>query len=100
MGRRTFRVFTTSTGQAFSGKLISYVGQTFYLKGKDNKLYPVQFKQLSANDQKYLIKVAQSGTVPKGDPRSLPKEGNPGDRVLAFPVKRFMTPAKMSDPVK
>lgn len=69
-----FRVFTTSTGQAFSGKLISYEGQTFYLKGKDNKLYPVQFKQLSANDQKYLIKVAQSGTVPKGDPRLLKKD--------------------------
>ena len=69
-----FRIFTTSTGQAFSGKLISYEGQTFYLKGKDNKLYPVQFKQLSANDQKYLIKVAQSGTVPKGDPRLLKKD--------------------------
>lgn len=68
-----FRVFTTSTGQAFSGQLISYEGQTFYLKGKDNKLYPVQFKQLSANDQKYLIKVAQSGSVPKGDPRLLNK---------------------------
>jgi hypothetical protein len=70
------RTFKTAAGQAFQGKLVSYEGQTFYIQGKDNKFYPVLFRQLSADDQKYLIQVAQLGKVPKGDPRSLPKEGS------------------------
>ena len=75
------RTFKTATGQAFQGRLVSYEGQTFYIQGKDNKFYPVPFKQLSADDQKYLIQVAQLGKVPKGDPRSLPKEGSTPDPV-------------------
>lgn len=69
-----FRSFTTSTGQAFTGRLLSYEGQTFYIEGKDKKIYPVPFKQLSSSDQKYLIQVAQMGKVPKGDPRLIAKE--------------------------
>jgi len=72
--QEAFRTFTTNTGQAFAGRLVSYEGQTFYIEGKDKKLYPVPFKQLSANDQKYLIQVAQLGKVPKGDPRTLNKK--------------------------
>ena len=68
LAEEEFRRFTTSTGQAFTARIISYVGQTFYLEGKDNKLYPVPFKQLSADDQKYLIQIAQLGKIPKGDP--------------------------------
>ncbi|MDA8775469.1 hypothetical protein N9N13_07050 [Opitutales bacterium] len=68
------RTFKTASGQAFQGRLVSYEGQTFYIQGKDSKFYPVPFKQLSAEDQKYLIQVAQLGKVPKGDPRSIAKE--------------------------
>lgn len=70
-GQEEFRTFTTSSGQAFTGRVLSYEGQTFYIEGKDNKLYPVPFKQLSAPDQKYLIEIAQAGKIPKGDPRTL-----------------------------
>ena len=71
LGEEPFRTFKTATGQGFTGKVLSYEGQTFYIQGKDSKLYPVPFKQLSANDQKYLIEVASSGKIPKGDPRKL-----------------------------
>ena len=70
-GQQPFRTFTASSGQAFTGRVLSYEGQTFYIQGKDNKLYPVPFKQLSPDDQKYLIQVAREGKVPKGDPRKL-----------------------------
>ena len=68
-GSDGFRTFTTASGQPFTGKVISYEGQIFYIQGKDGKLYPVPFKQLSANDQKFLIEQAQK--IPKGDPRKL-----------------------------
>ena len=73
-GLEPFRVFKIDTGQDFTGRVLSYEGQIFYLQGKDGKLYPVPFKRVSANDQKYLIQIAQSGKVPKGDPRKLAKE--------------------------
>ena len=71
IGSEGFRTFTTSTGQPFTGKVISYEGQIFYIEGKDGKLYPVPFKQLSANDQKYLIEQASGQKIPKGDPRKI-----------------------------
>lgn len=73
----SFRTFTTSSGQAFTGRVLSYEGQTFYVEGKDKKLYPIPFKKVSAADQKYLIKIAQSGLVPKGDPRTIQKKESP-----------------------
>ncbi len=73
-GLEPFRVFKIDTGQDFTGRVLSYEGQTFYIQGKDGKLYPVPFKRVSADDQKYLIQIAQSGKVPKGDPRKLSKE--------------------------
>ena len=59
------------TGQPFTGKVVSYEGQIFYIEGKDGKLYPLPFKQLSANDQKYLIEQASGQKIPKGDPRKI-----------------------------
>ena len=73
-GLEPFRVFKIDTGQSFTGRVLSYDGQIFYLQGKDGKLYPVPFKRVSPDDQKYLIQIAQSGKVPKGDPRKLSKE--------------------------
>ena len=78
-GQETFRTFTASSGQAFTGRVLSYEGQTFYIQGKDNKLYPVPFKQLSPDDQKYLIQVTREGKVPKGDPRKLKPSPTPTD---------------------
>lgn len=78
-GQEPFRTFTASSGQAFTGRVLSYEGQTFYIQGKDNKLYPVPFKQLSPDDQKYLIQVAREGKVPKGDPRKLKPTSPPTD---------------------
>ena len=75
-GQEPFRTFKTVTGQPFTGRVLSYEGQTFYVEGKDRKLYPIPFKKVSAADQKYLIQIAQTGKVPKGDPRKLKnKEG-------------------------
>ena len=71
IGSEGFRTFTTSTGQPFTGKVVSYEGQIFYIEGKDGKLYPVPFKQLSADDQKYLIEQASGQKIPKGDPRKI-----------------------------
>lgn len=73
-GLEPFRVFKIDTGQDFPGRVLSYDGQTFYIQGKDGKLYPVPFKRVSADDQKYLIQIAQTGKIPKGDPRKLSKE--------------------------
>ena len=79
-GQEEFRTFTASTGQAFTGRVLSYEGQTFYIEGKDKKLYPVPFKQLSAPDQKYLIEIAQAGKIPKGDPRTLKQDSAPAEQ--------------------
>jgi hypothetical protein len=76
-GIEPFRTFTASSGQAFAGRVLSYEGQTFYIQGKDKKLYPVPFKQLSPDDQKYLIQIAKEGKIPKGDPRNLDISSNP-----------------------
>jgi hypothetical protein len=43
LGQEEFRTFTASSGQAFTGRVLSYEGQTFYIEGKDKKLYPVPF---------------------------------------------------------
>ena len=76
-GEEPFRTFTASSGQAFAGRVLSYEGQTFYIQGKDKKLYPVPFKQLSSDDQKYLIQIAKEGKIPKGDPRNLDISAKP-----------------------
>ena len=76
-GEEPFRTFTASSGQAFAGRVLSYEGQTFYIQGKDKKLYPVPFKQLSQDDQKYLIQIAKEGKIPKGDPRNLDISAKP-----------------------
>ena len=67
----TFRTFTTVGGQSFTARVLSYEGQTFYLEGKDEKLYPVPYNQLSTNDQIYLRQISQEGKIPIGDPRKL-----------------------------
>ena len=77
-GLEDFRVFKIDTGQSFTARALSYEGQTFYLQGKDGRLYPVPFKRVSADDQKYLIQIAQSGKIPKGDPRELANEKTEG----------------------
>jgi hypothetical protein len=40
-GQEPFRTFTATSGQAFTGRVLSYEGRTFYIEGKDKKLYPV-----------------------------------------------------------
>ena len=84
-GLENFRVFKIDTGQSFTARALSYEGQTFYLQGKDGKLYPVPFKRVSAEDQKYLIRIAQSGNIPKGDPRKIAKEKEADDDPSAPP---------------
>ena len=84
-GLESFRVFKIDTGQSFTARALSYEGQTFYLQGKDGKLYPVPFKRVSAEDQKYLIRIAQSGNIPKGDPRKVAKEKEADDDPSAPP---------------
>ena len=66
-----FRTFTAVNGQSFTARALSYEGQTFYLEGKDKKLYPVPYKQLSKADQSYLRELSQVGKLPIGDPRNL-----------------------------
>jgi hypothetical protein len=79
-GEEPFRTFTASSGQAFGGRVLSYEGQTFYIEGKDKKLYPVPFKQLSQDDQKYLIQIARAGKIPEGDPRKLDAVEKPDEK--------------------
>src|SRR5210317_1993620 len=67
----TFRTFTAVGGQSFTARVLSYEGQTFYLEGKDKKLYPVPYNQLSTADQSYLRQLSQEGKLPIGDPRKL-----------------------------
>ncbi len=69
-----FRTFTTAKGQSFTARLLSYEGQTFYLEGKDTKLYPVPYNQLSTADQVYLRKAAEELRIPIGDPRKISAE--------------------------
>ena len=66
-----FRTFTAVNGQSFTARALSYEGQTFYLEGKDKKLYPVPYNQLSTADQSYLRELSQVGKLPVGDPRNL-----------------------------
>ena len=66
-----FRTYTAVGGQSFTARALSYEGQTFYLEGKDKKLYPVPYNQLSADDQSYLRQISQEGKIPIGDPRKL-----------------------------
>jgi len=71
----SFRGFTAVGGQSFTARALSYEGQIFYLEGKDKKLYPVPYNQLSKEDQSYLRDISQTGKIPVGDPRNLaPKE--------------------------
>ena len=69
-GQETFRKFTTTTGQAFTGRVLSYEGRTFYFQGKDGKLYPVPYDRLSTPDKGYLIKLVQEKKLPKGKPQT------------------------------
>jgi len=71
LAEEPFRTFTAVTGQSFTARVLSYEGQTFYLEGKDKKLYPVPYNQLTTNDQQYLREVSQQGKIPIGDPRKL-----------------------------
>jgi hypothetical protein len=64
-----YRTFTAVSGQSFTARALSYEGQTFYLEGKDKKLYPVPYNQLSASDKSYLRQISQDGKIPVGDPR-------------------------------
>ena len=64
-----FRTFTAVGGQSFTARALSYEGQTFYLEGKDKKLYPVPYNQLSDADKSYLRQISQDGKIPEGDPR-------------------------------
>ena len=59
-----FRTFTAVNGQSFTARALSYEGQTFYLEGKDKKLYPVPYNQLSTADQSYLRELSQVGKLP------------------------------------
>jgi hypothetical protein len=93
-GQEEFRAFTAASGQAFTGRVLSYEGQTFYIEGKDKKLYPVPFKQLSAPDQKYLIEIAQAGKIPKGDPRTLKLDDSPAKESAVSDAKKVETRAK------
>ena len=72
----SFRTFTTSAGQSFPFRVLSYEGQDFYFEDQSKKQYKVNYKQFSAEDQKYLIDAAQNGKIPKGDPRALPSKSN------------------------
>ena len=74
-----FRTFTAVGGQSFTARVLSYEGQTFYLEGKDEKLYPVPYAQLSTNDQIYLRKISQEAKIPIGDPRKLASRENTVD---------------------
>src|SRR6056300_1083403 len=71
LAEEPFRTFTAVSGQSFTARVLSYEGQTFYLEGKDKKLYPVPYNQLTTNDQAYLREVSQQGKIPLGDPRKL-----------------------------
>jgi len=71
-----FRTYTALGGQSFTARVLSYEGQTFYLEGKDNKLYPVPYNQLSTDDQSYLRQISQEGKIPIGDPRKLASQQN------------------------
>jgi hypothetical protein len=64
-----FRTFTAVGGQSFTARALSYEDQTFYLEGKDKKLYPVPYNQLSDADKSYLRQISQDGKIPEGDPR-------------------------------
>ena len=76
-----FRTFTTVGGQSFTARALSYEGQTFYLEGKDKKLYPVPYNQVSATDKLYLRQISQEGKIPEGDPRLISAaEKKRGDR--------------------
>lgn len=58
LAEEPFRTFTAVSGQSFTARVLSYEGQTFYLEGKDKKLYPVPYNQLTTNDQAYLREVS------------------------------------------
>ncbi|MEK9773528.1 MAG: c-type cytochrome domain-containing protein [Opitutae bacterium] len=77
LAEEPFRKFTTVGGQSFTARVLSYEGQTFYLEGKDKKLYPVPYNQLSTNDQSYLRQISLAGKIPIGDPRKLVSQQKP-----------------------
>ena len=81
-----FRTFTASSGQAFTARVLSYEGQTFYLEGKDKKLYPVPYNQLSIDDQSYLRQLSQEGKLPIGDPRKLSSKESPKENEEELPT--------------
>lgn len=70
--QESFRTFKTNTGQPFTGRVLSYEGQTFYVQGRDGKLFGIPFNKVSSTDQKYLIQISKK--LPKGDPRKLNKK--------------------------
>ncbi len=73
-GQNAFRTFKTDTGQPFAGRVLSYEGRTFYVQGRNGRLFAIPFNKVSPEDQKYLIQIAPK--LPKGDPRKInAKEG-------------------------
>ena len=95
--QESFRTFKTDTGQPFVGRVLSYEGQTFYVQGRDGKLFAIPFKKLSPSDQKYLIQIAPK--LPKGDPRKINRKDDqppaPSDK---NPESTSTTQAKESNP--
>ena len=76
LAEEPYRTFTAVGGQSFTARVLSYESQTFYLEGKDKKLYPVPYNQLSTDDQSYLRQISQEGKIPIGDPRKLASQQN------------------------
>jgi hypothetical protein len=89
-----FRTFTAVNGQSFTARALSYEGQTFYLEGKDKKLYPVPYSKLSKEDQSYLREISQTGKVPIGDPRNL------APKAPVAPIKLEMEKTEVSATVE
>ena len=94
-----FRTFTAVNGQAFTARVLSYEGQTFYLEGKDQKLYPVPYNQLSTADQTYLRQVSLESKIPIGDPRKLSSQTKSQEEIQlkadqAQPVELSESPNK------
>ena len=72
LAEEPFRVFKTSTGVPFEGKVVGYEGQTFILVDKAGTQYGPAFKNFSKADQIYLIEAVKAGRIPKGRPAPKP----------------------------
>lgn len=66
-----FRQFSTTAGQSFSLRVLSYEGEDFYFEDASANKYKVNYKQFSQTDQQYLIDCARSGKIPMGNAQKL-----------------------------